>query len=130
VARLNRRCQQAEAEVARLVAQDKATFTDAVALLNERDLARKSFAAIASLNASYVAAWKEVTSALGQPEAGDQTSDVDRVLKAIRERDEAVKALAEARNHEYAGELKAAHVEVKRLQFLLRELGFDEGGEA
>ena len=49
-------------------------------------LAEKSFLAIDSLNASYVAAWKEVTDALGEREAGDSTSDVDRVLNAIRKK--------------------------------------------
>ncbi len=53
-------------------------------LQNKLNLSGKAFFAIASLNASYVAAWKEVTDALGEREVGDSTSDVDRVLNAIR----------------------------------------------
>jgi hypothetical protein len=47
-------------------------------------LSEKSFLAIDSLNASYVAAWREVVDALGEREAGDSTSDIDRVMNAIR----------------------------------------------
>jgi hypothetical protein len=42
------------------------------------------------------------------------TVSADFARKLERERDEAVKALAESRNHEYAGDLKAAHDEVAK----------------
>lgn len=63
-------------------------------LQNKLNLSEKAFFAIDSLNASYVAAWKEVTDALGEREAGDQTSDIDRVLRAIREGNEALEKVA------------------------------------
>jgi hypothetical protein len=91
---LARRLERERDEVTKIAATAN---TEAVRYMKERDLARKSFAAIDSLNASYVAAWKEVTQALGQPEAGDKTCDVDRVLKAIKERDEAQAEVARLR---------------------------------
>ena len=78
------------------------------------ELSAKAFVAIDSLNASYVAAWREVTGALGQREEGDQSSDIDRVLKAIRERDEAREKLAELYSIER--ELEEARAEVARLR--------------
>lgn len=51
--------------------------------------ARKHREQFNSLLQSYEACWEEIKTALGEPEEGDQTCDLDRVLKAIRERDEA-----------------------------------------
>lgn len=51
--------------------------------------ARKHREQFNSLLQSYEACWEEIKTALGEPEKGDQTCDLDRVLKAIRERDEA-----------------------------------------
>lgn len=51
--------------------------------------ARKHREQLNSLLQSYEACWDEIKAALGEPEEGDQTCDLDRVLKAIRERDEA-----------------------------------------
>lgn len=65
-------------------------------LERERDEAREAFIEarkhreqLNSLLQSYEACWDEIKTTLGEPEEGDQTCDLDRVLKAIRERDEA-----------------------------------------
>lgn len=65
-------------------------------LERERDEAREAFIEarkhreqLNSLLQSYEACWDEIKTTLGEPEEGDQTCDLDRVLKAIRERNEA-----------------------------------------
>ena len=55
----------------------------------ERDEAREERNKLTSLNESYAACWDEIKDALHESEQGDKTCDLDRVLKAIRERDEA-----------------------------------------
>lgn len=54
----------------------------------ERDEFRKERDQFRSLNESYAACWEEIRAALSEREQGDKTCDLDRVLKAIRERDE------------------------------------------
>ena len=71
-------------------------------LERERDEAREERDQFRSLNESYAACWDEIRAALGESEQGDKTCDLDRVLKAIRERDEARELLASekiTRNH-------------------------------
>ena len=58
-------------------------------LERERDEAREERNKLKSLNESYAACWDEIKDALNESEQGDKTCDLDRVLKAIRERDEA-----------------------------------------
>lgn len=57
----------------------------------ERELAeaRKERNQLKSLNESYAACWDEIKDVLNESEQGDKTCDLDRVLKAIRERNEA-----------------------------------------
>ena len=62
-------------------------------LERERDKALEERDQFRSLNESYAACWDEIRAVLGESEQGDKTCDLDRVLKAICERDEARKAL-------------------------------------
>ena len=62
---------------------------------DERDKLRKECDQFRSLNESYAACWEEIRAALGESEQGDKTCDLDRVLKAIRERDKLREALRE-----------------------------------
>lgn len=94
--------QKRDAERERDEAREKAERyrLEANALMLQRDEAREALIEarkhreqLNSLLQSYEACWDEIKTTLGEPEEGDQTCDLDRVLKAIRERNEAREAL-------------------------------------
>lgn len=84
-----RECDEAQAAIRALAEHGESEIQR---ITKERDEAQEAFLEVRkhreqlnSLLQGHDACWDEIKAALGEPEKGDQTCDLDRVLKAIRE---------------------------------------------